>query len=431
MVAKRGIAVFSGSGNAIHKFIDDGSSQIGSNSEHTCSVQGLINLTGDLTASSNISASYFLGDGSQLKNIVATADVNVDNSTAATNFQLVGVAASGDSATLITDDSQQFTFNPSSKLVRLPGTCSLYADEAAMNFGADQDVSLTHVQDTGLLLNSTMQMQFGDSGTNIAQSADGTLKLTSDGTLEMSVGAAGAKITGTTPKLTIGDGDEEDTTLLFDGNAKDFYIALDDSADDLLIGLGSAVGTTPVLGMDEDLKSTFHGDVTIQGTTPVLTIGDGDEEDTAVVFNGAAKDFYIALDDSADDLLIGIGSTVGTTPALAIDEDENVTLGNANDNQTTINGAMKLSIFNGSDTTDQSTLRSYCTSSSDFDYGRTDAECVAQPSMQWNGQVLYVRQAYAGEASSTSGSSANAFFNNADKWYFCESGSWYPSPFNT
>jgi hypothetical protein len=128
------------------------------------------------------------------------------------------------------------------------------------------------------------------------------------------------EITGTTPKLTIGDADAEDSTILFDGNAQDFYIALDDSADDLLIGLGSTVGTTPAVAIDENLLATFHGGITMAGTTPTLTIGDAGAEDTKIVFDGNAQDFYIALDDSADDLLIGLGSTVGTTPAVAIDE---------------------------------------------------------------------------------------------------------------
>ena len=144
---------------------------------------------------------------------------------------------------------------------------------------------------------------------------------TVDGNLTVTGNIIGdVEITGTTPKLTIGDADAEDSTLLFDGNAQDFYIALDDSADDLLIGLGSTVGTTPAVAIDENLLATFHGGITMAGTTPTLTIGDAGAEDTKIVFDGNAQDYYIALDDSADDLLIGLGSTVGTTPAIAIDE---------------------------------------------------------------------------------------------------------------
>ena len=133
-------------------------------------------------------------------------------------------------------------------------------------------------------------------------------------------------VSGTTPKVTIGDAGAEDTTLLFDGNAQDYYIALDDSADDLLIGLGSTVGTTPAISIDENLAVKTYGDITMTGTTPTLTIGDAGAEDTAIVFDGNAKDFYVALDDSADKLLIGEGSTIGTNPILTI-TDDTVTLG--------------------------------------------------------------------------------------------------------
>jgi cytoskeletal protein CcmA (bactofilin family) len=133
-------------------------------------------------------------------------------------------------------------------------------------------------------------------------------------------------IDSTGPKLTIGSGAAADTAIIFDGNAQDFYIALDDSADDLLIGLGSTIGTTPAISIDENLKSTFGGDVVIGGTTPTLTIGDAGAEDTAIVFDGNAQDFYVGLDDSADDLVIGVGSTVGTTPAISITDGRAVTL---------------------------------------------------------------------------------------------------------
>ena len=135
-------------------------------------------------------------------------------------------------------------------------------------------------------------------------------------------------LSGTTPTLTIGDAGAEDTSIVFDGNAQDFYIALDDSADDLVIGLGSTVGTTPAVAIDENLLATFHGGITMAGSTPTLTIGDAGAEDTKIVFDGNAKDFYIGLDDSADKLVIGEGSTVGTNNILTI-TDDSITIGDA------------------------------------------------------------------------------------------------------
>ena len=167
------------------------------------------------------------------------------------------------------------------------------------------------------------------SGGTFSGNVTASSNLTVSGDLTVTGNIIGdVEITGTTPKLTIGDADAEDSTLLFDGNAQDFYIALDDSADDLLIGLGSTVGTTPAIAIDENLLATFHGGITMAGTTPTLTIGDAGAEDTKIVFDGNAKDFYIALDDSADKMVIGEGSTVGTNSILTI-TDDTLTIGDA------------------------------------------------------------------------------------------------------
>ena len=118
--------------------------------------------------------------------------------------------------------------------------------------------------------------------------------------------------------LRIGDGTAEDTKIVFDGNAQDFYIGLDDSADDLVIGSGSVVGTTPAVSIDENQAVVFPA--------AAVTIGDGTAEDTKLVFDGNAKDFYVGLDDSADKLVVGVGSTVGTSGVMTIDDDA-VTIG--------------------------------------------------------------------------------------------------------
>ena len=70
------------------------------------------------------------------------------------------------------------------------------ADGAVIGLGADQDVTLTHVADTGILLSSTDQLQFGDSGTYIFQSADGVLDLVSD--TEIEINATTIDVNGTT-----------------------------------------------------------------------------------------------------------------------------------------------------------------------------------------------------------------------------------------
>ena len=56
------------------------------------------------------------------------------------------------------------------------------ADAAVINLGADQDVTITHVADTGILLNAASVIQFRDSGLTIGSNADGDLDIVSDGT---------------------------------------------------------------------------------------------------------------------------------------------------------------------------------------------------------------------------------------------------------
>ena len=65
------------------------------------------------------------------------------------------------------------------------------------------------------------------------------------------------QIDGSTPKLTIGNATAEDALILFDGNAQDFHVGLDDSSDSLVIGLGSALGTTPAMTVNSSQVVTF------------------------------------------------------------------------------------------------------------------------------------------------------------------------------
>ena len=51
------------------------------------------------------------------------------------------------------------------------------------------EVLLTHVHDTGLLLNAGMQLQFRDSAVNIASDADGMLDIEADNSIDLNIGA--------------------------------------------------------------------------------------------------------------------------------------------------------------------------------------------------------------------------------------------------
>jgi hypothetical protein len=112
--------------------------------------------------------------------------------------------------------------------------------------------------------------------------------------------AAGGADLGTSA-LGFGDLYLADDKKLYFGNDQDVSMEYDEDGDDKFRV------TVPAAGM------------VLQGTTPSLFIGDGGAEDTKIVFDGQAADFYMGLDDSADKLLIGLGATVGTTPNMTLE----------------------------------------------------------------------------------------------------------------
>jgi len=73
----------------------------------------------------------------------------------------------------------------------------------------------------------------------------------------------------------------------------------------------------PSGGISSDIA--LDGDISVTGTTPSVTVGDAGAEDAKIVFDGNAQDYHIGLDDSADTLVIGKGSALGTTTSMSFD----------------------------------------------------------------------------------------------------------------
>ena len=123
-------------------------------------------------------------------------------------YTLIGDASSLTSgisatATVVTLTSALATtsFSPSSSDGAALGTIALewsdlyLADAAVVSFGDDQDVTLTHVADTGLLLNSTMKIQFNDDSQFIHGSSATVLSI--GATDEIDLTATAIDINGT------------------------------------------------------------------------------------------------------------------------------------------------------------------------------------------------------------------------------------------
>ena len=62
---------------------------------------------------------------------------------------------------------------------------TLDSDAAVLGFGADKDVTLTHVADTGLLLNGNMVIQFNDASQNIGAASNAILDINATDEIEL------------------------------------------------------------------------------------------------------------------------------------------------------------------------------------------------------------------------------------------------------
>ena len=157
----------------------------------------------------------------------------------------------------------------------------LLSDSAVLSFGADSDTTLTHTDGTGLTLNSTNKLLFGDTGTYIHQSADGVLDLVSDTEIEINATtidingavAMDGAITGAT-NITL-SGELDAATLDISGNA-------------------DIDGTTNLDAVDID------GAVQIDAA---VTVG-VDDTGYDVKFFGATSGAYMLWDESTDDLIL-------------------------------------------------------------------------------------------------------------------------------
>jgi len=126
---------------------------------------------------------------------------------------------------------------------------TLASDSAVLGFGADTDTTLTHTDGTGLTLNSTNKLCFGDTGTFIHQSADGVLDIVSDSEVE---------INGTTIDIN-GDADVSGDVAVGDditvaGRASGHVTTDNDGDFDLSVG--------------NDFKCTSAGNLTLTFSNP-------------------------------------------------------------------------------------------------------------------------------------------------------------------
>jgi hypothetical protein len=205
------------------------------------------------------------------------------------------------------------------------------ADAAVINLGADQDVTLTHVADTGVLLNGANVIQFRDSGLTIGSNADGDLDIVSDGTAVDSINlesAGGITLdAGTAGSGIIYEDDGTEMFRIFNSSS-DVILQSKVSDKDLIIkgNDGGSDVTALTFDMSDAGKATFGGNVVVTGDLTVsgddITMGTNTAGNLLVAdgtnFNSIAAGSLSEISTVAnDDVFIAVDTSGGGLKKIA------------------------------------------------------------------------------------------------------------------
>jgi len=239
-----------------------------------------------------------------LNNFAATQGGGKD--TVTTTTILDGTIANADVASDAAIDTSKINYGNTLEIEGSSGDLALEIDNNVTNSAnlkikcdagsARADFAL---DGSNIITMKSQMVGIGDTSPSYALDVNGTGRYVSD----VIVGG----------NLTIGDAGAEDQKIVFDGNAQDFYIGLDDTDDDLVIGLGSAVGTTPSISINEDRDVTISDgaidfDIASHDATNGLKLGG------TLVTSSAAE--LNMLDGKSIGAATGIGDTYGPGSAV-------------------------------------------------------------------------------------------------------------------
>jgi len=212
------------------------------------------------------------------------------------------------------------------------------ADGGTIQLGNDQDVTLTHVADTGILLNGANVIQFRDSGLTVGSNADGDLDIVSDGTNVDSINiesAGGITLdAGTAGSGIVYEDDGTEMARLYNSSSdviletkvsdKDFSIKGNDGGSAItaltldMSAAGAATFNDKIIATELDIS----GDVDIDGTleTDALSIASTTITSTAAEINlidGGTSRGTTALADG-DGMLVNDAGTMRMTNVTAV-----------------------------------------------------------------------------------------------------------------
>lgn len=166
---------------------------------------------------------------------------------------------------------------------------TLKSDSAVLGFGADTDTTLTHTDGTGLTLNGTNKLTFGDTASFVHQSSDGVLTIDGEATIDLNASTAvlisnDLKLDSDAAVLGFGANNDvtlthvHDSALLLNDAIKmtfrDSALSVSSSTDGQLdVDADTEVEiTAPTIDLTASTKVTVSNDVEVTGRSVGVTV---------------------------------------------------------------------------------------------------------------------------------------------------------------
>ena len=224
----------------------------GSSGTHlTTDGSGNLSWSASLTLANDSNNRVVTGTGSGLN---GEANLTFDGSTLAVTGAVTGSSTISAATAFVPDASDGAALGTSS----LEFSDLFLADGAVISLGDDDDVTLTHVADTGVLLNGANVIQFRDSGLTIGSNADGDLDIVSDGTAVDSINiesAGGITLDAGTASSGIIYEDDGTEMMRIHNSSSDVILESKVSDKDIIFKVNDGGSSTEVARFDGDVSA--------------------------------------------------------------------------------------------------------------------------------------------------------------------------------
>jgi len=245
-----------------------------------------LNLAGttkvdDLTVSDDL----IVGDDLTLSSDSAVVTFGADSDTTLTHTDGTGLTLNGTNK-LTFGDAASFVHQSSDGVLTVDGEATidlnastavlvsndlkLNSDSAVVGFGADNDTTLTHTDGTGLTLNSTNKLTFGDAASFVHQSSDGVLTVAGEATIALSASTAVTVSNDITVAGRATGTQTADNDGNFDLTVSNFWTYTPDGNDTITL-TNPAIGQSGVIYLDNSGGHTLSAHASLAINADVLS----------------------------------------------------------------------------------------------------------------------------------------------------------------